>query len=38
MTTNELKETQKEWSAETLMAVGALFLGSFLVFIYLVSP
>jgi hypothetical protein len=29
---------QKEWSAEGLMAVGALFLGSFLVFIYFVSP
>lgn len=35
---DELKNKDKEWSAETLMAVGALFLGSFLVFIYLVSP
>jgi hypothetical protein len=30
--------TEKEWSAESLMALGALALGSFFVFIYLVSP
>jgi hypothetical protein len=31
-------EFDTEWSAEGLMAVGALFLGSFLIFIYFVSP
>jgi hypothetical protein len=31
-------EAEKEWSPEALMALGALALGSFLIFIYLVSP
>ena len=29
---------EREWSAESLMALGALALGAFFVFIYLVSP
>jgi hypothetical protein len=31
-------EFETEWSAETLMGLGALALGSFLIFIYFVSP
>jgi hypothetical protein len=32
------REFTTEWSAEALMGLGGLFLGSFLVFIYFVSP
>ncbi len=31
-------DISQEWPAEKLMAIGALFLGSYLVFIYFVSP
>ena len=38
MANSEKLDFKDEWPAEKLMAVGGLFLASFLVFIYLVSP
>lgn len=37
-TKDQKLDLSKEWPAESLMAIGALALASFLVFIYFASP